>query len=180
MKKHKRSFAQDMRRAFNALAYAHLGEMVSETTKRDLVGDESPDRTERLKPVGRGASIPVVRRKRVALVVDGRIRPGALRYALNACTRLDADLEVLTNLPEAKIEEAIAREDLVPGFVCQVFQLGTDLLSGITKHVRSHTNTIFIVTSATDALADKFVTDYPDGLDTHVPWLVVSDNLCAA
>lgn len=120
-----------------------------------------------------------VQRKRVALVGDGYIRPGALRYALNACTRLGADLEVLTNLPEDKIEEAMAREDIVPGFACQIFQFGTDLLSGITKHVRRHINTLFVVTSARNALADKFVLDYPEGLYIQVPWFVVSDDLCA-
>lgn len=127
MKKYKGALTQEVRRAFDALAYAHLGEMLSEPAKREVVRDEPLDRTHvRIPSVTEGSSMPVVRRKQIALVVDRRIQPGALRYALNACMRLDADLEKLTNLAETEIAEALAREDIEPGLTCQVFQLGTD------------------------------------------------------
>lgn len=180
MKKQTGFLAQDLRRAFDALAYAHLGEMLAETTKRDLVSNDSQDPVPGFNPAGITASIPMERRKRVALVVDQRVRSGALRYALSACDRLNADLEVLTNLPATEIEQALAHEDIEPGLTCQVFRLGKDRLAGIAKHVRCHVNTLFVVTSATDALADKLVMERPEGLDAHVPWLVVSDELCAA
>lgn len=179
MEKQKGILAQDLRRAFNALAYAHLGEMLAETTKRDVVSNDSQDRANGVNHPGTVSSLPIVR-KRVALVVDERVRPGALRYALSACERLNADLEILTNLPATEIEQALAHEDIEPGLTCQLFRIGNDRLAGIAKHVRRHVNTLFVVTSATDALADKFVMERPEGLDAHVPWLVVSDGLCAA
>lgn len=180
MKKHKGSLAKDVRRAFNALAYAHLGEMLSDTTKREIVYGDATGRPKSVASVDVPRMAPVVRRKRVALVIDGRVRPGALRYALSACSRLDADLEVLTNLPQSEIEQAIAHENTEAGQLCQVVPIGADLLTSITEHVRRHINTLFVVTSAADAIADKFVMARPYGKDMQVPWLVVSDDLRAA
>ncbi len=181
MNEYKGVWTQDVRRAFSALAYAHLGELLSEPAKRKALYDENLDRSQWMTPSITGVSSMLGnRQKHIALVVDGEIRSSALRYALNACMRLGVDLEVLTNLPTTEIEAAIAYEDIEPGLTYQVFQLGTDLLSGIAQHVRHHINTLFLVTSATDTVADKFVMQCQQGLGTHVPWFVVSDEMCVA
>ncbi|KPK40487.1 MAG: hypothetical protein AMJ69_02170 [Gammaproteobacteria bacterium SG8_47] len=174
MKKQAHSLRQDLRRAFDALAFANAGEMLPDSSKDKILAGAKPRRLAR--PQVQPAP-PPARRKRIALAVDGRIRVGALRYALGAAARFDADLEILTNLREAEVNAAMARELGRGAFRWDVIQVGADLLAGITEHARRQANTLFVVTSAQDALTERYVAARPS---VQVPWLVVSDDLRAA
>ena len=178
MKKHARSLRQDLRRAYDALAFAHAGEMLPDATKDKILAGSTPPAASQPQPgpppVHRLAPEP---HKRIALAIDGRIRLGALRYALGAAARFDAELVILTNLKEADVNAAMVRELGRGAFRWNVLQMGADLLSGIAEHARRDVNTLFVVTSAQDALTERYVATRPS---VQVPWLVVSDDLRAA
>ncbi len=178
MKKQPRSLRQDLRRAYDALAFAHAGELLPDSTKDKILAGSKPPAALHPQPAPPPVHKPAPEpRKRIALAIEGRIRLGALRYALGAAARFDADLVILTNLREAEVNAAMARELGRGAFRWDVIPMGTDLLSGIAEHARHDVNTLFVVTSAQDALTERYVATRPS---VQVPWLVVSDDLRAA
>ena len=178
MKKQPRSLRQDLRRAYNALAFANAGEMLPDSAKDAILAGSPRSAAVPLQTRATPTPTPVPgRRKRIALAIDGRVRLGALRYALSAAARFDALLLILTNLREAEVNAAMSRELGRGTFRWDVMQMGGDLLSGIAEHARRDADTLFVVTSAQDALTERYVASRPS---VQVPWLVVSDDLRAA
>lgn len=178
MKKHTRSLRQDLRRAYDALAFAYAGELLPDSTKDKILAGSTPPAALRPEPEQPAVHKPAPEpRKRIALAIDGRVRVGALRYALGAAARFDADLVILTNLREAEVNAAMSRELGRGTFDWDVTEMGADLLTGIAEHARRDVNTLFVVTSAQDALTERYVATRPS---VQVPWLVVSDDLRAA
>jgi hypothetical protein len=172
----KRGLLADLERAMNGLAYAHLGEYLPHEDKKAILG--VPD----ARPAGEARSQA---RRRVALAVQGQVRPGALRYAHNACARMDADLDVLTDLAEGGFHEAMdaQREGLAPtlseslseaGHRLEIVRLGRDILKVIVTYARARSGLLFVVVSAEDPFADRVIAGIGDSRGLDVPWVVVA------
>lgn len=178
MKAIARFFRRDVRRALNSLAYAHTGEMLPTSVKGHVL---SGSETGRAGPAQPTAQTAPETRGRVALALEGRVNPDALRYAMQAAVRFDADLDVLTSLSERQVNMALggASEDSTGSR--RVLQLeSSDILSGIAEYTRRHPETLLIITSADDNLTERYVADRPAGWNLQVPWIVVSDQSRAA
>ena len=168
----KRGLLADLERAMNGLAYAHLGEYLPHEDKKAVLG--LPD----ARPLG-SLDVPsrADGRKRVALAVHGQVRPGALRYAHNACARMDADLDVLTDLAEGGLDEAMGahREGLgQAGHRTVIVRLGRDVLKDIVAYARARSGLLFVVVSAEDAFSDRVISGTRDSRHLDVPWVVVA------
>jgi hypothetical protein len=168
----KRGLLADLERAMNGLAYAHLGEYLPDEDKKAILG--VPD----VLPAGEPRSQA---RRRVALAVQGQVRPGALRYAHNACARMDADLDVLTDLAEGGLHEAMdaQREGLSEalteaGHRLEIVRLGRDILKDIAAYARARSGLLFVVVSAEDPFADRVIAGIGDSRRLDVPWVVVA------
>jgi hypothetical protein len=168
----KRGLLADLERAMNGLAYAHLGEYLPHEDKKAVLG--VPDAS----PAGKARAQA---RRRVALAVQGQVRPGALRYAHNACARMDADLDVLTDLAEGGLHEAMAaqREGLSEtlteaGHRLEIVRLGRDILKDIVAYARARSGLLFVVVSAEDPFADRVIAGIGDSRRLDVPWVVVA------
>ncbi len=170
--KTKRGLLADLERAMNGLAYAHLGEYLPYEDKKAVLG--VPD----ARPAGEARHQS---RRRVALAVHGQVRPGALRYAHNACARMDADLDVLTDLAEGGLHAAMdaQREGLASaltaaGHRLEIVRLGRDILKDIVAYARARSGLLFVVVSADDPFADRVVAGTGDSRGLDVPWVVVA------
>ncbi len=168
----KRGLLADLERAMNGLAYAHLGEYLPHEDKKAVLG--VPDALPK-------AEIRAQGRRRVALAVQGQVRPGALRYAHNACARMDADLDVLTDLAEGGLQEAMdaQREGLAQnldeaGHRLEIVRTGRDILKDIAAYARARSGLLFVVVSAEDPFADRVIAGIGDSRGLDVPWVVVA------
>ena len=168
----KRGLLADLERAMNGLAYAHLGEYLPHEDKKAVLG--VPDAV----PAGKDRAQA---RRRVALAVQGQVRPGALRYARNACARMDADLDVLTDLAEGGLHEAMdaQREGLAQnlteaGHRLEIVRMGRDILKDIAAYARARSGLLFVVVSAEDPFADRVIAGIGDSRGLDVPWVVVA------
>jgi hypothetical protein len=168
----KRGLLADLERAMNGLAYAHLGEYLPYEEKKAILG--VPDALP-------AAEARVQSRRRVALAVQGQVRPAALRYARNACARMDADLDVLTDLAEGGLHEAMDAQPEVPaqslaeaGHRLEIVRLGRDILKDIVAYARARSGLLFVVVSAEDPCADRVIAGMGDSRGLDVPWVVVA------
>jgi hypothetical protein len=168
----KRNLFADLRRALDGLAYANVGEYLPLRDKEALLGAADPTRS--AAPAAVRSAQP---QRRVALAVQGQVQPGALRYARNACERLDADLDILTSLPEGGLRAVIdpERHSLAEaGRRVEIIRLGRDILRGVVHYARSRSGLLFVVVSAEDAFAERVIAGFSDSRHLDVPWVVVA------
>jgi hypothetical protein len=113
----------------------------------------------------------------VALAVQGQVEPHALRYARNACERMDADLDLLTDLAEAPLKAVVepqARDLAESGRRLEVVRLGRDILTGILDYARARSGLLFVVVSAENEVAERVVARATECRHLDVPWVVVA------
>lgn len=180
MKKLIRAITQDLRHAANGLAYADVGEGLPPSQKAAaLRGPASQRPPARPRASGAIALGPAPRRC-VALVVQQTVRPEALRYALSVCGRVDAELDILTSLPEGKLSQAlerVIRQFAVTAVRWRIVRVGQDLFREIAAHVRTCPNLLFVVASAADGLADQVMqAGTVRYAGAQVPWVMVTDS----
>lgn len=160
----------DLRRAYDALACANLGEYMPQHKQDALlrftggVTSSDPELVPRTHA-------------RVALAVQGQIQPGALYYARSACERMDADLDIVTDLAEGGLQAALdpERQRLAEsGHRIEIIRLGRDILRGVVNYAKTRRGLLFVVVSAEDAVADRVTAGTRDSRFLDVPWVVVA------
>ncbi len=175
-KRRPRGLLADLNQAMQGLAYAHLGDYLPDHAKKAALGAAEPVRLSIALPYeDQPGTLPAAPR-RVALAVQGEVRAGALRYARNACERMDADLDLVTDLSEGGIQAAIGPQvqPLVPGHRLEIVRLGRDLLTGILDYARGRRGLLFLVVSADDAVAERLIAGSTDRRHLDVPCVVVT------
>lgn len=175
-KRRPRGLLADLDQAMQGLAHAYLGDFLPDQAKRASLGVIEPVRLAVALPTGDRLAPPPVSRRRVALAVQGKVKSGALRYARNACERMDADLDVLTDLSDGQLQAAIApqTQPLPAGHRLEIVRLGRDLLAGILDYARGRRGLLFVVVSADDAVAERLIAGSTDRRHLDVPWVVVT------
>jgi hypothetical protein len=157
MKSRMKNFWDEARRAAGALQYANSAEFLMQRDKeavlRHGLGGE-------LQTASRSAaavmSAPAPQR-RVALVAEQSLQPGALRYAVNVCERLSAQLELLAGPAVAAVEAAVSdacRENRIPW---RVIPVGADCLAELAHYAKTAKGLLFVVASAEDAVVASSV-----------------------
>jgi len=95
---------------------------------------------------------PPAPQRRVALVAEQSLQPSALRYAVNVCERLSAQLELLAgpavNAVEAAVSDA-CRKNRIPW---PVIPVGANCLAELAQYAKTAKGLLFVVASAEDAV----------------------------
>lgn len=169
---------KQLTQAADALAYADAGEFMSLDEKKATLGVKPTEPT----PHPRRPSPVLEPRRRVALTAERALGPATLRYALDVCDRLDADLEVLAGpgVPDLsrRIDLALQGRDVT----FRVLRLGEDFLADVTRYARNAPSLLFVITGAGDGLAERVANPQGRraGIPSQVPWVVVADGRHAA
>lgn len=157
----------DLRRAYDALAYANLSEHMPQHKAQAL------DRA-----IGSESAPPPRSHPRVALAVQGEIHRSALRYASGACQRMDADLDIVTDCAEGGLPDVVDPEWQrlsAAGHRVEVISLGRDLLRGVVRYAAARSGLLFVIVSADDAVAERVISGIGDADRLDVPWVVVAE-----
>ncbi len=176
MKPNMHSLWKQITRAADALAYADAGELLPLTEKEAVLGVPPPP-----PPVPRPEG-PKARRQRVALVAEKGIGVAALRYALDVCERLDADLEVLTAgaLPDVGRRVELVRQHRDVSY--RVVRFGEHFLTQVARYAWNTGGLLFLVATAEDGLAERVASRGNGTLNvpSSVPWVLVTESRNAA
>jgi hypothetical protein len=170
----RRGLLADLERALNGLGHAHLGDYLPREDKLAALGVPQPVQMSVSLP---GPDEAAGSRRRVALAVQGRVEPKALRYARAACERMDADLDLVTDLPEdglAAVMQTQSQGLAQGGHRLEVVRLGRDILSGIIDYARARRGLLFVVVSAEDGVAERVMARAREAGNLDVPWVVVA------
>lgn len=190
MKRNATSLTNALKSVLQGLGQAHHGEMLSPHAKLSALAagardstNLAPDRLEAAEAPPGGPSRAVARPRRVVLAAGASVGRDAVRYAVDVCDRLSADLVVMSAADGTNADAAIRRTIealLLPGMSWTMFNCGeSDLLCCVRKYVAAHADVMFVVTDAMDLAGVLGVSSRSGGRpqparQVNVPWVVVA------
>ncbi|MGB5766670.1 MAG: hypothetical protein WBM38_08050 [Arenicellales bacterium] len=151
-----KNLSKDLKRMLSALAYQDADDYLSMHEKMAVLGYETNAGGKSLKQ-----HLKVIKRpkaKRIALISDGRGFGAPLDYAIDACLRQDAHIDLLfhgaidTN-SIAELEKRVKQA----GIDYQRVQLGVNVIDEIIDYIQHQRSLIFVVAMPDDAVAKTLI-----------------------
>lgn len=146
-----KKLSNDLKKILTGLAYQDAGEFLSMHEKMKVLGYGPETRKEPL-----AAPRKVVRpaTKRIALISDGRGLGAPLDYAIDACLRQDARIDLLVHgAMDTEGISALEKQVQKAGLDCQRIKLGVNAVEDIVDYICNHPSLIFLVAMPDDAAA---------------------------
>lgn len=115
-----------------------------------------------------------LRVRRVALLAMDGLDLDAVCYALAACGRMDARLDVLTNLPAKDANQAVIAVRGTSDTPWRIIRIGGDPGAGLSRYLAKQAGLLFLASSASDEKA-RSLRDESDATGNRVgiSWVVV-------
>lgn len=151
-----KKLSDNLKRMLAALAYQDAGDYLSMHDKMQVLGygKDAPGITARphLKVIKK----PVA--KRIALISDGRGLGAPLDYAIEACQRQDARIDLLLHgTIDTESISALEKQAQLAGIDCQTIQLGVSAVDDIINYIQQQHSLIFMVAMPDDMVARTLI-----------------------
>jgi hypothetical protein len=176
-----KSFWDEARRAAGAFQYANSAEFMMQRDKEAVIKHGLGHEQQAAVRSAAALSAPAPQR-RVALVAEQSLQPAALRYAVNVCERLSAQLELLAGPAVDAVEAAVSdacRQNRIPW---RVIPVGADCLAELAEYAKTAKGLLFVVASAEDTAVAASV-EQPRSrrqrFNGRVPLVLVAGDLVA-
>ena len=106
-----------------------------------------------------------------------RLDVDALCYALNVCWRLDARLDILTNLPSEETDRAVIRARGPTDTPWRIVRIGGDRGDDVFRYARNEPGLLFLASSTDDEKALRLWNKSgPDGIPPGISWVMVESR----
>jgi hypothetical protein len=134
------------------LAHQDAGEFLSAHEKMAILG-YGPETREKLSAVSQN-TVKRPATKRIALISDGRGLGAPLDYAIDACLRQDAQLDLLVHgTTDSNNISLLEKQIQLTGLDCQHIRLGVHVVDDIVEYIYSQPSLIFLVAMPDDPAA---------------------------
>jgi hypothetical protein len=115
--------------------------------------------------------------KRIALIAIDGLDPDALCYTLNACQRLDACLDILTNLPHRETDRAVVGMRGKTDTPWRIIRVDAESGDHIFRYARDESGLLFLASAAGDEKALGFRNSAGrNGPRSGISWVVVESK----
>lgn len=112
--------------------------------------------------------------RRVALLAMDRLDRDTLCYALSACQRMDARLDILTNLPSEETNRVVIGARGTTDTPWRIIRIGGECGDDVFRYARNESGLLFLASSANDGKARKLRSKSgPNGMLLGISWVVV-------
>ncbi len=112
--------------------------------------------------------------QRIALVAMNRLDREALCYALNVCQRMDARLDILTNLPPEDTDRAVIAARGAADIPWRIIPIDGESGDDIRRYAQDESGLLFLASGVGDGIARKLRDKLgSDRIRLGVPWVVV-------
>ena len=145
-----------LKKMLTGLAHQDAGEFLSAHEKMEILG-YGPETREKPSEVSRKmVKRPVT--KRIALITDGRGLGAPLDYAIDACLRQDAQIDLLVHgAVDTKSISLLEKQVKQAGLDCQHIRLGVNVIDDIVEYIYSQPSLIFLVAMPDDTAARTLI-----------------------
>lgn len=147
-----KSLSDALKKMLASQAHQDAGEFLSAHEKMEILG-YGPETREKPSAVSRKTlKRPVT--KRIALISDGRRLGAPLDYAIDACLRQDARIDLLVHgAVDTKSISLLEKQIQQAGLDCQNIRLGVNIVDDIVEYIYSQPSLIFLVAMPDDTAA---------------------------
>ncbi len=170
-----KKLSDDLKRMLTGLAHQDVGEFLPMRDKMKALGYGQENREKPLKVLTKSATTS----KRIAFISDGRGLGTPLDYAIDACLRQDARIDLLfhgsmdahsVSMLEKRVQQA--------GLAYQSITLGKKTVDCILDYIYNHPSLIFLVSMPDDTAAKTLIEDVipKRGGRIHVPLVLIEEH----
>jgi hypothetical protein len=115
--------------------------------------------------------------RRIALLAIDRLDPDALCYALNVCRRLDARLDILTNLLSEEADRVVIQARGPTDTPWRIVRIRGESGDDVFRYARNEPGLLFLTSSTGDAKALRLWTSSgPDRIPSGISWVTVESR----
>jgi hypothetical protein len=168
--------SDDLKRILSGLASQDAGEFLSMHEKMKVLGIGSETRLKPSAPPLNLVKKPAT--YRIAFVSDGRGVGAPLDYAIGACLRQGAKIDLLIHgTTDAASVSALESQVRAAGLDCHHIQLGMEPVEDIIDYISNHPSLIFLVALQDDDAAKVLIEVTPmRGGRIRVPLVLIEDR----
>mgnify|MGYP001826324464 CR=1 FL=1 len=147
-----RRLNEALKKMLAGLAHQDAGEFLSAHEKMEILGYATETRKRPPGAPRKAVARPVG--KRIALLSDGRGLGAPLEYAIDACLRQHAQIDLLLHgAIDTKSVSRLDKQIKQAGLECQHIRLGVNVVEGIVDYIHGQTSLIFLVALPDDKAA---------------------------
>ena len=144
--------SEDLKRMLTGLAYQDAGDFLSRSEKMKVLGSGSETQVKPMTTPRNFETRPVT--KRIAFISDGRGLDAPLDYAIDACLRQNAQIDLLIHGPvDMDNTSALEKKIKNSGVSYQRIQLEVTAVSSITDYIAKHPSLIYLIAMPDDDVA---------------------------
>ena len=151
------TLSEDLKKMLTGLAYQDAGDFLSIREKMTVLGNgsenpEKPDTSSHMieTRIGRTGAVT----KRIAFISNGRGLDAPLDYAIDACLRQNAQLDLLIHgSADSKNTSTLEKKIKNSGVSYQRIQLEVNAVDGIVDYIAKHPSLIYLIAMPDDDTA---------------------------
>ena len=167
----------ELKRVLAALAYQDAADYLSESEKHRVLGIGGTDAASSSEDAPRQRAATLRRKRRIALITDGRGAGAPMAYAADACARQDAGLDIVlhgSGLSRTVLLRAARRR----GIDAQVIELAGEDVEMLVDYICNHPSLVYLVGVSDDELVRLLVERVVParGGRMHVPLVMIEDR----
>jgi hypothetical protein len=167
----------DLKKILAGLAQQNAGEFLPMRDKMRALGFSADAREKPAAPPRNVVRGPTTRR--IALISDGRGAGAPLEYAIEACLRQDAKIDLLTHgAADKETISTLEKRIRAAGVQCQRIRLGVKPIDGIIDYICNHPALAFLVAMPDDDAAKVLIEEVipKRGGRIPVPLVLIEDR----
>ncbi|MBV2090044.1 MAG: hypothetical protein KUF72_04080 [Candidatus Thiodiazotropha sp. (ex Ctena orbiculata)] len=172
-----KKLSDNLKQMLNGLAHQDAGEFLSMREKMKALGMEAEIKA-KPSPVPRNIAKQSAT-QRIAFISDGRGVGAPLAYAIDACLRQGAKIDLLTHgTTDVANISALENQIQAAGLDNNHIQLGLSAIDDIFNYIRNHLSLIFLVAMPDDNLAKVIIEEVipKRGARMSVPLVLIEDR----
>lgn len=163
-----KKLSDNLKQMLAGLAHQDAGEFLPMREKMKALGNGSESRAKPATPTASVKKMPATRR--IALISDGRGQGAPLAYAVDACLRQGAKIDLLLHgTTDAENISALEHRIQEAGLSYHRIQLGTKPTDAIIDYICNHPALVFMVAMPDDDAAKTLIEEVIPGKGGRMP-----------
>lgn len=172
-----KKLGRDLKRMLNALAHQDAGEFLSRQDKMRQLGHTRENRRKQSETRRPALSKSVT--KRIALITDGSDFSAPIEYAIDACQRQHAVLDLLYHdAIDKRTIPALERQIRQAGVECKVIKIVANVIDEIIDLLCSRSSLVCVVSSPEDSTVKILMQEMMSRRRIHfpIPLVLIGDR----
>lgn len=174
-----KKLSKDLKRMLAGLAYQDAGDFLSRSEKMKVLGNKSENRA---KPATPGKVGLAAVTKRIAFISNGRGFGAPLDYAIDACVRQNAQIDLLLHgTADIKTYSALEKKIQDAGVTMQRIQIAVNAVDDIVEYINKHPSLIYLIAMPDDDVARLLIEEVLPRRRSRIqiPLVLIEDRMTA-